>query len=134
MKADLLNALFLSVPTNQGIEDRQDVAAVFDHAVEYVAKFGIALGVAVPLDHHGLRHFDVAAQLLRRMATQEQTIEKRRLPLRKREVRGDFGLHDLWNRGHKKNAVYRKASPRQVVRDAACGFRGKSSTLCLTIA
>ena len=40
----------------------------------------------------------------------------------------DFGLHDLWNRGHEKNAVYRKAYPRQVVQPARCGLAGKAST------
>jgi hypothetical protein len=60
----LLDALFLCVPANKGIEDRKDVAAVLDHAVEDIAEFGIALGVTVPLDHDGLRHFDIAAKLL----------------------------------------------------------------------
>jgi len=67
----LLNALFLGVPPYQGIEDCQDVAAIFDHAVEDVAEFGVALGVTVPLDHDGLGHFDVAAKLLGRMSAQE---------------------------------------------------------------
>ena len=131
---ELLNALLLGVPPDQGIEDREDVAAVFDHAVENVAEFRIALGIAVPLDHDGLRHFDIAAKLLRRMPAQEQAVEERGFSLREREVCGDFGLHDLWNRGHKKNAVYRKASPRQVVRNGACGFRGKASTVFLNVA
>lgn len=60
----LLDALLLCVPANKGIEDRKDVAAVLDHAVEDIAEFGIALGVTVPLDHDGLRHFDIAAKLL----------------------------------------------------------------------
>ncbi len=87
----LLNALFLGVPPDQGIEDREDVAPVFDHAVENVAEFGVALGVAVPLEQDGLRDLDVAAELFGRMAAQEQAIEKRRFPLGKREVCGDFG-------------------------------------------
>jgi hypothetical protein len=37
-------------------------------------------------------------------------------------------LNDLWNRGHEKNAVYRKAYPRQVVQPARCGLAGKAST------
>ena len=77
----LLNALFLGVPANQRIEDGQDMPPVFDHAVEDVAEFRVALGVSVPLDHDGLWYFDVAAQLVGRMAAQEQTIEKRRFPL-----------------------------------------------------
>ena len=132
---DLLNALFLGVPPDQRIEDREDVAPVFDHAVEDVAKFGVALGVAVPLDHDGLGDLDIAAELFGRMAAQEQAIEKRRLPLGKREVCGDFGgRNDLCDRGHKKNAVYRKAFPRQVVQPAKCGLAGKASTVLLTVA
>jgi hypothetical protein len=124
----LLNALFLGIPPDQGIEDCQDVAPVFDHAVEDVAEFGIALGVTVPLQQDGLGYLDVAAELFGRMAAQKQAIEERRFPLGKREVCGDFGLHDLWNRGHEKNAVYRKAYPRQVVQPARCGLAGKAST------
>jgi hypothetical protein len=68
--------------------------------------------------------------LIGRMATQEQTIEKRRFPLGKREVGGDFGWYDeLGNRGHEKTAVYRKAYPRQVVQTARCGVAGKTSTV-----
>ena len=127
--SDLLNALLLGVPPDQGVENGEDVPAIFDHAVEDVAEFRVALGVSVPFDHNGLRHFDVAAQLVGRMAAQEQTIEKRRFPLGKREVCSDFGGYDdLSNRGHEKSAVYRNASPRQVVQTARCGLAGKVST------
>jgi hypothetical protein len=125
---DLLNALFLRVPANQRIEDREDVPPIFDHPVENVAELGVAFGVAMPLQHDGLRHLDIPPELLGRMAAQEQAIEKGRLPLGKREVCGDFGLHDLGYRGHEKNAVYRKASPRQVVQPAGCGLAGKADT------
>ena len=127
-KADLLDALLLGVPPDQRIENGKDVPAVFDHAVEDVAELGVAFGVAVPLQQDGLGHFDIAAQLFRRMAAQEQAIEKRRFPLGKREVCGDFCRNDLGNRGHKKNAVYRKASPRQVVQAVRCCVAGKAST------
>jgi hypothetical protein len=40
----------------------------------------------------------------------------------------------LGDRGHEKNAVYRKASPRQVVQAASCGVAGKSSTGFLWLA
>src|ERR1700733_3062640 len=106
-----MDALFLGVPAYEGIEDCEYVPAVFDHAVEDVAEFGVALGVAMPLDHDGLGHFDVAAKLFGRMSAQEQAIEKRRVPLGECEVCVDFGCRDdLCDRGHKKNAVYRKAS------------------------
>jgi hypothetical protein len=55
--------------------------------------------------------------------------------LGKREVCGDFGCrNDLCDRGHEKNAVYRKAYPRQVVRNGGCGFAGKASTAFLIVA
>jgi hypothetical protein len=44
----LLNALFLAVPANQRVEDRQHVAAVFHDAEENIAQFGLAFGVTVP--------------------------------------------------------------------------------------
>jgi hypothetical protein len=132
-RADLLNALFLGIPPNKRVEDCEDVTPVFHHPVEDIPEFGISLGVAVPLDHDRLRHFYVAAELFRRMAAQEQAVEKRRLALGKREVCVDFGCrNDLGNRGHKKNAVYRKAYPRQVVQAASCSLPGKSSTDSLT--
>ena len=92
---DLLNALLLGVPADQGVEDSQNVAAVFDHAVEDVAEFRVALGVAVPLEQDGLGHLDVAAELLGRMAAQEQAIEKRRFPLGECEVCSDFGRNEI---------------------------------------
>jgi hypothetical protein len=125
---DLLNALFLGVPPDQRIEDCKYVAPVFHHAVEDVAEFRVALGVPMPLQQDRLGYLDVAPELFGRMATQEQAIEERRFPLGKREVCGDFGLYDLWYRGHEKNAVYRKAYPRQVVQPARCGLAGKAST------
>jgi len=67
-KPALLNALFLGVPANQGVEDREDMPPVFDHAVENVAQLGVALGVAMPLQQDGLGDLDVPAKLLRRMA------------------------------------------------------------------
>ena len=60
----LLNALFLGVPADQGIEDREDVPPVFDHAVENVAEFGVALGVSVPLQHDRLGHLNITPELL----------------------------------------------------------------------
>jgi hypothetical protein len=96
-KGDLLDALLLSVPADQGIENGEDVTPIFDHAVENVAEFGVALGVAVPLQQDCLGHFNVAPQLFGRMAAEEQAIEKRRFPLGKGEVRADFSRNDLGN-------------------------------------
>jgi hypothetical protein len=106
----LLHALFLGVPPDQGIEDGEDVAPVFDHAVENISQFRVALGVAVPLQQYRGRHFDIAAELLGRMAPQEQAIEKRRFPLGKGEVCGDFHRNDLCDRGHKEKCSLPKSA------------------------
>jgi hypothetical protein len=105
----LLNALLLCVPADEGIEYGEDVAPVFDHAIEDVPQFGVALGVAVPLQQHRRRHLDVAPKLLRRVPAQEEAIEERRLALRKGEVCGDFYGNDLCNRGHKEKCSLPKS-------------------------
>ena len=106
----LLDALLLSVPADEGVEDGQDVAAVFDHAIENVAQLGIAFGIAVPLQEHRRRNFNIAAKLLWRMAAEEETIEKCRFALRKGEVCGDFHGNDLGNRGHKEKCSLPKSA------------------------
>jgi hypothetical protein len=106
----LLNALFLGVPSNEGIEDGEDVAAIFDHAVENVAEFRVALGIAVPLQQHCWRNLDIAAKLLWRMAAQEESIEECRLALGEGEVCGDFHGNDLCNRGHKEKCSLPKSA------------------------
>ena len=106
----LLDALFLCVPAYERVEDGEDMAAVFDHAVEDVAEFRVAFGVAVPLQQYRRGHFDIAAELFRGMATQEEAVEKRRLALRKREVCGDFHGNDLCNRGHKEKCSLPKSA------------------------
>ena len=105
----LLNALLLCVPADQGIEYGEDVAPVFDHAIEDVPQFRVALGVAVPLQQYRRRHLDVAAQLLGRVPAQEQSIEERRFALRKREVCGDLYGNDLGDRGHKEKCSLPKS-------------------------
>ena len=106
----LLDALFLGVPAYQGVEYGENVAAVFDHTVEDVAEFGVALGIAVPLQEHRRGHLNIAAELLWGMAAQEETVEKGRLALRKREVCGDFHGNDLCNRGHKEKCSLPKSA------------------------
>jgi hypothetical protein len=48
LNEELLDALFLGVPSHEGVKDGENVTAVFDHAVENIAQFRVALGVAVP--------------------------------------------------------------------------------------
>ena len=121
----LLNALLLAVPTNEGIEDGEDMAAVFKHARKNVAQAGLALGFAVPLSEDRRRHLDVATELFRGMATEEEAVEKSGFPLGKIEVQRDFrGNELLWHRSHGEKAVYRKAPRRQVVPGLGCYVAG----------
>src|SRR5215475_10607859 len=64
--------------------------AILHDAVKDVAKSRVLLRLLVPFRQYRYGHFDIAAQLFRRMAAQEQAIEKGRLALGKREVCGDF--------------------------------------------
>ena len=110
-----MDALLLAVPADERVKDGEDVAAVFDHTRENVAQLRLAFCLAMPLGEDRRRDFDVAPQLLDRMATQEEAVEKGGFPLRKIEVQRDFGGNELCHRGHGEKAVYRKASRRQVV-------------------
>ena len=110
----LLNTLRVTIRTHKGIEDGQDVAAVIHHARKNIAKLRVAFCLAVPFGQDDCGHFDVLPQLVRGMAAQEQAIEKGGLTLREVEIVHDFGGNELWHRGHRENAVYRKAAPRQV--------------------
>lgn len=106
----LLDALLLRVPADQGIEYGEDMAPVFDHAIEDIPQFRVALRVAVPLQQHRRGHLDVPPQLLGRVPAQEQSIEERRFALRKGEVCGDFYGNDLGNRGHKEKCSLPKSA------------------------
>ena len=122
----LLNALGVAVRTHEGIEDGQDVTAVTHHALKNITKLRVAFCLAVPFgkDHRG--HFDVSPQLVRGMTAQEQAVEKGGLALREVEIVHDFGGNELWHGGHKENAVYPKAAPRQVGLRFSCHFVGNS--------
>ena len=116
----LLNALLLAIPTNERIEDGQDMPPVFQHARKNVAQARLALCFAMPLGEDRGRHFDISAQLLSGMTTKEEAVEKRSFALWKIEVQRDFGGNELCHRGHGEKAVYRKASRRQVVPGPGC--------------
>ena len=85
-RGGLLNSLLLTVPPNQGVEDRQHVAAVFHHTEEDISQLRIAFGVAMPFGENRRRHFDISAKLFRGVAAQKETVEKGRFPLGKGEV------------------------------------------------
>src|SRR5882672_12616913 len=96
------------VRTYQGIEDRQNVPAVFHHAREDISKLRLALGFFVPFSENQRGYFDVPTKLFRGMAAQKETIEEGRFTLREIEVVNDFRGNDLWQGRHGENAVYRK--------------------------
>jgi hypothetical protein len=58
------------------------------------------------------------------VAAEEQAVEKSRLALREVEIVDGFGRSELWHGGHKKNAVYPKARPRQVGLEFLCYVPG----------
>ena len=80
--AGLLHAGDAGIETNQGIENRQDVPAVFHHSREHVAEARFALSLAVPSSQDVNRHFDIAAKFLGRMAAQKQSVEEGGFALR----------------------------------------------------
>ena len=98
----LLHPLGMNVRTHQGIENRQNVSAIFHHAREDITQFRLSFRLAVPLRQNQGGHFDVSAQLFRGMAAQEEAVEKRRFALRKIEVVDDFRRNDLWQGRHRE--------------------------------
>src|SRR5690348_2998764 len=95
VKEILLDALDLAVPSNEGVEYRKDVTPVFDHAKENVSKFGFALRFTMPLGQHRGRHFNITAQLFRRVPAQKKPVEKSGLPLWNLEVQRDLRRNEL---------------------------------------
>ena len=67
-------------------ENSKDVAAVFDHSSEKIAKRRIVLGFAMPLQLHCGRNFNVTAKLFRGMSPQKKAVKKGCFPLRKVKI------------------------------------------------
>src|SRR6267154_760131 len=105
----LLYPLRVRVRSHKRIEYREHMPAIIHHARKNIAKLRIAFCLAVPFGKHHRGDFDVPSKLVRGMATQEQTVKESCLTLREVEIVDDFGRNKLWHRGHKENAVYRKA-------------------------
>ena len=106
--------------TNQGVKNGQHMPSIFDHAGEYVAEVRLAFRVFMPLGEDRSGNFDVATQLFRGVTTQEQAVEKRRLALRKFQIRGQLHRHYWSDRPHCEKAVYPKLFPRQVGPPSFC--------------
>src|SRR3984893_10433720 len=105
------------------------MAPVFHHAEEDVAQFGFALGIAMPFRKHCWRHLNIAPQLFCRMTAKKEPVEKCSLTLRIFEIQRDFRGNELCHRGHGERAVYRKASPRQVVPRLSSRVQVKASPI-----
>ena len=110
----LLQMAVLSLRADQRVKDGQHMAAVFDHAREYVAEMRFAFCILVPLRQDRRRNLDVTAQLFRGMSAQEQSIKESRFALRKVQIRNKVGRQEWSDRRHSEKAVYRKLLPRQV--------------------
>jgi hypothetical protein len=115
-----LDPVVLDFRADEGVKDGKNVAAIFEHAGENVPQLGFALGFAMPLRKNRGGNFDILAQLFRGMPAKEQTVEKRRFPLRKFQIHSDFGRQVCSYGRHRKNAVYRKSLPRQVELGSRC--------------
>jgi len=98
----LLHALGLAVGPHQGIEDRQHMAPVIQHALKNIFQLRVALRFAVPFGEDRAGYFDVATQLVGRMATQKQAVEKCCLALRILEILQRFRGNELWQRSHEE--------------------------------
>ena len=120
----LLDALLLAIPTNQGVKDGQDMPAIFNHAGKNVAQPRLAFRFPVPLSENRRGHLNVAAELFRGVAAEEQTVEKGSFALGKIEIQRKFRGNELCHCGHGEKAVYRKASRRQVVPRLGCCVAG----------
>src|SRR5258707_6826292 len=119
-KFGLLDAMVLYFGPNQGVEDGEDVPAVFEHEGKNITKLRFELGLAMPLRQNGRRNLDVLAQFVRGMPPQEQSVEKCRFPLRILQIHSDFGRQISRYGRHRKNAVYRKSFPRHVELGPRC--------------
>jgi hypothetical protein len=93
-------------PEDQGIENRQNVLAVSEHALQHAVIEGIALGQALPALHDPRRDVNVFAQLLQGMAAHEEAVKERRFVLgfREIEVRSSHRLGDPKQNLNQKNA------------------------------
>jgi hypothetical protein len=121
-----LNALWLSIGAYKGVEDGEDVPTVVHHARKYISKLRIPFCLSMPLGENHGGDFDISPQFVRGMAAQEQAVEKGGFTLREVEIMHDFGRNELWHRGHRENAVYRKAGRRQVGLAFSCRVPGNS--------
>jgi hypothetical protein len=115
-----LNALLLPVPAYKGVEDCEDVPAVFNHSRKDITQAGLTFCFTMPFGEDGRGNFDIATELLGGMAAKEEAIEKSGFPLRDIEVQRDFRRNKLCHCGHGERAVYRKPSRRQVVPCSGC--------------
>ena len=108
--ARLLHVADDAIGADQGVEDRQNVAAVFDHARENVSQLGLALGFTMPLGQHCRGYLNILAKFLGRIAAQKQPIKEGRFPLGEFEIGGDLRCQDWCNGCHKENRSLLKTS------------------------
>lgn len=84
--AELLEPLSRRIVVDEGVENGQNVPAVFDDALEHGSKSGLARCLTIPLGQRGRGNLNVAAQLVGRMPAEEQAVKKRGLSLREFEI------------------------------------------------
>jgi hypothetical protein len=83
--AALLKFLRRSVVSEEIFEDGQDVLPVANDALQEWAKLRLTHCLAIPLGQDSRRNFDVASELLGRVSSKKEAVEKGRLTLRELE-------------------------------------------------
>jgi hypothetical protein len=95
----LLKFLRGRVVADQIFEDREDMLAVADDALEDGTKFGLLDGFLVPLRENASGNLDVFSKFFRGMSTKKQAVEKRGFALREIEV-----LQSVFGSGYRVGA------------------------------
>jgi hypothetical protein len=109
---------------DEGIENRQDVPAVGEHAFEHTVIEGIALGQALPALQDTRWDVNVLAQLLERMAAHKEGVKERRFVLGFRQIEVRSG-HMLGN--PKQDCSQKKACRTSKI--LACRFQRESTMM-----
>src|SRR5262245_21598782 len=85
----------MGLVADERLENRQHVAAIFEHTIKSVAQSRFALSFAMPTSQHVGRDFDIAAKFFGGMTAQKEAVEKGGLPLRVLKIPlrlvGDYG-------------------------------------------
>ena len=83
---ELLKPLRRGVVHDQVLKDRKDMPAIADDAFEQWTQRRLSPRLAIPLGEYGGGDFDIATQLLGRVAAEEQAVKESGLSLRELKI------------------------------------------------